>query len=89
MALYTITQEKLCRDCGQQMPDRVWTVTGEVVPSADGSEWVVTVLAVLDEGRRAKPTDMTAKELERAEDALVAKAHYAETAHGSEAPHGS
>lgn len=83
MAQYTIRQEKLCRDCGEMMTDRFWTVTGDVVPSQDGSEWVVSVLAVWDEGRPAKPADMTPKELEWAEDALAGKAHYAETAHGS------
>lgn len=89
MARYTIQQEKWCRDCGEMMTGREWTVTAEVVPSEDGKEWVVTVLEVLDQGVASSVSAMLPKELEWAEDALAGKAHYAETAHGSEAPHGS
>ena len=61
----------------------LWRIMGDVVPSSDGTEWVPSLLLVEQEGVPFAPEDLEASDVEWAETALVERAHYAETAHGS------
>lgn len=80
MATYTVELQRYCPECGQELWDEdgghMLYVTGRVETSADGSEWVVTLLGV--EPPPWDLRDLTKEENRRAGDRLVEMAELAE-----------